>query len=231
MDAFALAPKRAAVCYVPVSRVSRSGRRSTMSAAAGATSGVSRASEGVRAVIVLEDHAVAPPANRAIVIGEILCYVPLVFRESLERSQQQILERRHLYPLLSKLHWPPPYHALNLLKVAWSLLGYRSQDLGGVVGGKAFDWHVARHTFTPAFVTKLLAFSPSAEDYVREEAKPASDRLEALKRTLDTMLEREVLEQGPTFTPLLRWAQACVSIRATCLEQRERARILLAEGL
>ena len=85
---------------------------------------------------------------------------------------------------------------------------------------------MARTTITPAFVQELVAFDAEAV-----ESGPSARAVERLKAVLENMLDKEVNEQGPTFTPLLAWAKAAVAIRDTCLEQRERNELLRDHGL
>jgi len=163
-------------------------------------------------------------------------FVPLIHRQTLERARAQIAGRRRLYPALAAQHVAPPYHALNLLKVIWALLGFGPAQLGDAAAERAerraFSWAAARATFSDAFVQQLVAYDPERDDGPgAEERKPPAQRVERLKVVLETMLEREVTDLGPAFTPLLAWARAAVAIRDTCLEQRERARLLMAQGL
>ena len=159
-------------------------------------------------------------------------FVPLLHRQVLERAQRQIAGRKRLYPALAQLNVPPPYHALNLLKVIWTMLGYGPDRLGDAAAPaeradkRAFSWSVARTTITPAFVQELVAFDAEAV-----ESGPSARAVERLKAVLENMLDKEVNEQGPTFTPLLAWAKAAVAIRDTCLEQRERNELLRDHGL
>ena len=134
--------------------------------------------------------------------------------------------------MLATLNVPPPYHALNLLKVIWAMLGYGADRLGDAsapadrADKRAFSWAVARATITPKFVEQLVAFdAENVDDGV------SARTVERLKAVLENMLDREVNEQGPTFTPLLAWARAAVAIRDTCLEQRERNELLRDHGL
>jgi len=76
-------------------------------------------------------------------------------------------------------------------------------------------------------VDELVAFDP--EDVGDGRLTPKA--LERMKQTLETMLDREVNEQGPTFTPLLAWVKSAVAIRDTCMEQAERDELLAEKGL
>ena len=160
-------------------------------------------------------------------------FVPLIHRQVLDRARKQIAGRRRLYPALASLNVAPPYHALNVLKIIWTLLGYGPERLGDASAPaergdkRAFSWAVARTTISPAWVDALLAFD--AEDVGDGRLTPKA--LERLKQTLETMLDREVNEQGPTFTPLLAWVRSAVAIRDTCMEQMERDDLLREQGL
>jgi len=160
-------------------------------------------------------------------------FVPLLHRQVLERAQKQIAGRKNLYPQLALQHVPPPYHALNLLKLIWTLLGYGPERLGDAAAPaeradkRAFCWTTARATITPAFVQQLVAY-----DAERVEDGLTPPRVvERLKAVLETMLDKEVNELGPTFTPLVNWARSAVAIRDACVEQRERNELLREHGL
>ena len=160
-------------------------------------------------------------------------FVPLLHRQVLDRARKQIAGRRRLYPVLATLNVPPPYHALNVLKIIWTLLGYGPERLGDASAPaergdkRAFSWSVARATISPRWVEELIAFD--AEDVGDGRLTPKA--LERIKQTLETMLDREVNDQGPTFTPLLAYVKSAVAIRDTCMEQAERDELLAEKGL
>ena len=184
------------------------------------------------------NEAAAPahprPTTHYAMARQLPVYIPLLYKEQLAKSREQISKRKQLFPKLSRLLLPPPYHALNLLKIIWSLLGYPPEQLANAADAEhpgRFHWPSAAKTFTPEFVARLLEFDPAHDDFVSEESKPEHARIATHKRTFETLLESQVLEQGATFAPLLRWAQACVAIKDTCIEQRERTKVLMKRGL
>ena len=82
-----------------------------------------------------------------------------------------------------------------------------------------------------SFVDKLLEFDPQHDDFVSEESKKETHRIEYMKRVFEKTLDKEILDQGPAWTPLLKWAKTCVIIKDSSLEQRERSKMLMEKGL
>jgi hypothetical protein len=165
--------------------------------------------------------------------GQIEVFIPLIHTQTLEKAREAIKGRRGLYPQLSKLIAPPNYHIVNLLKIIFALLDYDFAKLGDPTSSNPtrFSWNHAKKLIDQTFVDKLLEFDPQHDDFVAEESKEETHRIEYMKRVFEKMLDKEVLDQGPAFTPLLKWAKTCVIIKDASLEQRERSKMLMDKGL
>ncbi len=167
----------------------------------------------------------------------IAIFIAPHFTDALESARETIKHRRLLYPQLSKQYHPPPYHALNLVKVIFHLLGYKAEQLGNpeAANPSKFSWFYARRLFTIDFVNQLLAYDPGLDDSEvnenADESLPSYMRIEGLKNTMDNILDKEVMEQGPAFKGFLKWAKVAVDIRYSAVEQRQRTCILRNAGL
>ena len=165
--------------------------------------------------------------------GQIDVFIPLIHTQSLEKARSSIKDRRGLYPQLSKLIAPPNYHIVNLLKIIFALLYYPFEKLGDPYSKTPlrFSWNHAKRLIDQAFVDKLLEFDPQHDDFVAEETKQETHRIEFMKRIFEKTLDKEILSEGPAWTPLLKWAKTCVIIKDSSLEQRERSKMLMDKGL
>lgn len=165
--------------------------------------------------------------------GQIEVFIPLVHTESLNKAREAIKGRRGLYPQLRRLIAPPNYHMVNLLKIIFALLDYPFEKIGDPLSSNPtrFSWVHAKKLFDESFVDKLLEFDPQHDDFVSEESKKETHRIEYMKRVFEKTLDKEILDQGPAWTPLLKWAKTCVIIKDSSLEQRERSKMLMEKGL
>ncbi len=215
------------------------------------TPNVAVAGHGVAAM-----HAVRKDEQGGALAKSIPIFIAPHFLKELESAREAIKHRKLLFPQLSKQYHPPPYHALNMVKTVFYMLGYSMEELGDPSASdpKKFHWPSARRLFTSGFVQELLTFDPSEEDdhdglfaaqmqakavangatpqaLLGDDALPPYMRALNMKHTVENLLDKEVMEQGPAFKALLKWIRVAVEIRATSVEQRERTRILRAAGL
>jgi len=186
---------------------------------------VSIAAEGVHALQSLK------------VRNPIPIFIAPLFTDELSKAREIIHHRRLLYPQLSKQYHPPPYHALNVVKCMFYLLGYKNTELGNpeAKDPTKFSWFYARRLFTIKFIEQLIAYDPMLDDgEINEngdESLPSYMRIEGLKYIMDNVLDKEVMEQGPAFKGLLKWTRVAVDIRYSAVEQRQRTSILRRAGL
>lgn len=65
-----------------------------------------------------------------------------------------------------------------------------------------------------------------ADDGIDEAELPPYQRIESIKKLMDSVHDVEVLNQGPAFTALYGWARVAVDIKSLAVEQRDRVKIL-----
>ncbi len=191
------------------------------------------------------DVAAVSPLARPIPI-----FVAPHYIQELAKAREAVSHRKLLFPKLASQYHPPPYHALNMIKTVFYMLGYTAAELGNpeAADPERFSWAHARRHFTAGFVQELLTLDPSEEDdhdgllvpqpadpnaprLIGDDALPLYMRALTMKRVVENLLESEVMEQGPAFKAMLKWIRVAADIRATAVEQRDRTRILRAAGL
>jgi hypothetical protein len=162
---------------------------------------------------------------------EIPVFIAPCYTEDLKKARAKIAHLKNLFKTaLCKQYHAPPHHALNMVKVVFAILGYHADELGNpeAADPKKFSWLHARRHFGPGLVQELIAYDPATDDGVIDEELPENAQVEHLKLVMDTLLDKEVIEQGPAYRALLAWAKAAVAIKYTAVDQRSRYRILSA---